>query len=103
MNQEFVEVMRRQKRAQRGALRLCEESWYRKDAVTDEVWLLAHIGSTSAIAKMRLKSAIRSDRQACGDGKWVKVSEGMYFSWPMGEPEPVFIGCKPRYRWERRR
>ncbi len=103
MSQEANASLRRQKRAQRDAKRQCKAAWFRLDLPTDEVLLLAHIGSTSAIAKMRLKSAVRNDRWDCGDGKWVKVSEGMYFSWPMDEPEPVFVGCKPHYRWERRR
>lgn len=60
-------------------------------------------GQSAILAKARLHQIVKADRESCGDGKWVKVSEGMYFSWPMGEPEPVFIGCKPRYRWERRR
>lgn len=115
MSQEFTASAHRQKRAQRDAMRQCKESWYRKDAVADEVWLMAHIGSTSAIARMRLKSATRRDREACGDGKWVKAENSVLWSavvayafgyrdWgkPMSLSE-VYRNLKPRYRWEWRR
>lgn len=57
----------------------------------------------SMVAKHRLRAIVRTDREACGDGKWVKVSEGFYFEWPLDEPRPIFVANKPRYRWERRR
>lgn len=58
---------------------------------------------SAMVAKHRLRAITRTDRRACDDGKWTKVSEGYYFEWPLSEPEPVFVAKKPRYRWERRR
>lgn len=103
MSQEFSASMLRQKRAQRDAMRQCREAWYRKDVVTDEVWLLAHIGSTSAIAKMRLKSVTRRDREACGDGKWRNTSMVDFVGFDKQGNVCFETVGKPRYRWERRR
>jgi hypothetical protein len=60
-------------------------------------------GNSAIMAKVRLQQVVKADRDAFGDGKWVKVSDGFYFEWPLDEPRPVFVAKKPRYRWERRR
>jgi hypothetical protein len=120
MNAELVDSVCRERRAQNSAIRQCQEAWYREELVTDEVWLLAHFGSTASIAKMRLKASTRADREACGDGKWVccyrptswLFDAVMNACWHGGEI--TYRGrrvsmvvalrfLKPRYRWERRR
>ncbi len=62
-----------------------------------------HSRGTAGHAFSRLRITTRLDREACNDGKWVKVSEGAYFYWPIEAASPTFINEKPRFRWERRR
>jgi|GEM_PF-6024151 len=103
MSQELAEVVCRQRRAQWSAIRQCKEAWYRKDAVTDEVLLLAHIGSTSVIAKMRLKLVTKRDRVSCGDGKWRNRSLVDFVGFDQAGNACFETVGKPRYRWEPRR
>lgn len=70
---------------------------------------------SATVAKHRLRSITRADRLACGDGKWVKAMNSMFWSkvvayafghldW--GKPMSLSEVCrnlKPRYRWEWRR
>ncbi len=68
---------------------------------------------SATVAKHRLRAVTRADRQACGDGKWVKV-RGRGVGSPSAayaSPSPIVKELirhweredKPRYRWETRR
>lgn len=57
----------------------------------------------ATVAKHRLRSIVRADRKACGDGKWVCRS---YVDWVGFDVDGSYLFetvGKPRYRWERRR
>lgn len=68
---------------------------------------------SSAVAKRRVRAVTRADRQASGDGKWVKVrGRGVGVPWTCYiSLNPVVKDLirhweredKPRYRWEARR
>lgn len=65
---------------------------------------------SATVAKHRLRAVTRADRQACGDGKWVKVRwRGVGIPWnAYASPSPIVKELirhweredKPRYRWK---
>lgn len=57
---------------------------------------------SKAVAHHRLLAITRSDRAACGDGRWVKVRDSFCFETEGRWGRLIFTGCKPHYRWERR-
>jgi len=68
---------------------------------------------SATVAKHRLRAVIRADRQACGDGKWVKVSDRVVcrIPWKVYASENPIVQDllrnwqrqdKARCRWERR-
>ena len=58
---------------------------------------------SASVARHRLLAITRSDRAACNDGRWVKVRDSFCFETEGRWGRLIFTGCKPHYRWERRR
>lgn len=75
---------------------------------TDPFWF-----TPAQIARHRLRAVVRADREACGDGKWVKVrGRGVGVPWTAyASKNPIVKELirhweredKSRYRWEWRR
>lgn len=76
------------------------------------LWIVRN--RSADIAMDRVRSIVRIDRQACGDGKWVKVKDRVLCAVPWQtrlSTNPIvqeFVRHwdrqdKARYRWERRR